>query len=111
MLKNKTSDVMDKTLEKIKDKKVYKINEKDIFKINSCPICKKKKLKKISKVEVYNLTLNQTVTCLYCANIFRQISPKNKWFEKCWKQIESKNPKEISTKLEKLRKKRYEFYF
>ena len=111
MQKNKTSDVMDKTLEKIKDKKVYKINEKDIFKINSCPICKKKKLKKISKVEVYNLTLNQTVTCLYCANIFRQISPKNKWFEKCWKQIESKNPKEISTKLEKLRKKRYEFYF
>ena len=65
MQKNKTSDVMDKTLEKIKDKKVYKINEKDIFKINSCPICKKKKLKKISKVEVYNLTLNQTVTCLY----------------------------------------------
>lgn len=111
MQKNKTSDVMDKTLEKLKDQRLYKIDKKDIFKKNSCPVCLKKKIKKISQVEVYSLILNQTVICLYCANIFRQMSPSNKWFEACWKQIESKNPKEISTRLEKLRKKRYEFYF
>ncbi len=111
MKKNTILSVMSKTLEKLKDKQNYKINQKHIFKKESCPVCNKKKFKKISYVKVYDVTLNQTVICLYCANIFRQMSPTNNWFEACWKQIESKNPKEISTKLEKLRKKRYEFYF
>ena len=101
---------MDKTLKNIKSSNLYSINYKNLFKKNACPICKRKKFKLISEVIVYKKLINKTILCIYCNNIFRQVSPKNSWFEYCWKKIEVPKPKEISLKLEKLREKRYKYY-
>jgi 2-polyprenyl-3-methyl-5-hydroxy-6-metoxy-1,4-benzoquinol methylase len=111
MSKNEIFNVMKKTLRRIKTNKDYVINTGDIFFKKKCPICDEKKFKKITSIVVNNKKINETVICSKCFNVYRKVSPKNKWFEICWKKIEEKNPKEISINLEKLRKKRYLHYY
>lgn len=111
MSKNKIFNVMKNTLRKIKNNNNYEINAGDVFFKKKCPICDEKKFKRITSILVNNKKINETVVCSKCFNVYRKISPKNKWFEACWKRIEEKNPKEISTNLEKLRKKRYLYYY
>ena len=109
--KYKTLDIIDGTLKKVSASFTYNINQKEIFLKKNCPVCEEKKYKKISCIFVKKKKINETVICIKCYNIYRKSSPKNRWFELCWKKIEEKNPKEISLSLEKLRKKRYLNYY
>lgn len=111
----KTKKIIDSTLGKLKNykKNTYSIAPKDLLKRRTCPICNHNKCEVIGKVliEKKNISILETSICKFCGHIFRSVMPKNKWFSKCWNKIKESRPSVVNRDLEKLRQRRYEYYY
>ncbi len=90
----------------------YPIDPIDVESLSDCPICGESGFETIVEVYLGRLNFLNTVFCVHCGFVFRQMRPRIEWFKKSWEKRTNEgdtgNQYDEGAVLEKRRFIRYE---